>query len=89
MLLEAIKLPREIAVVHCPAHSKGSSKTKRNKELADKAAKAAACQPIHRCTAETTSSADDWPEINNPAQIYTEITQEEHAQWESWGAVKD
>lgn len=38
MLLEAIKLPREVAVVHCPAHTKGSSETERNNELADKAA---------------------------------------------------
>ncbi|KAK4823005.1 hypothetical protein QYF61_024807 [Mycteria americana] len=67
MLLEAIKLPRESTVVHCPAHTKGFNKTERNNELADKAAKAAAHQPIHECTAIMTPSADDWPEINNPA----------------------
>lgn len=54
MLLEAIKLPREIAIAQCPAHSKGSSKIQRNKELAAKAARAAACQPIHQYTAITT-----------------------------------
>lgn len=52
MLLEAIKLPRDISVVRCPAHIKGSSKT----------------------------------EINNPAQIYAQVTQGDHAQWESWEA---
>lgn len=54
MLLEAIKLPREIAIAQCPANSKGSSKIQRNKELAAKAARAAACQPIHQYTAITT-----------------------------------
>lgn len=46
MLLEAIQLPREIAVMHCPAQIKGSSKSRTNNELADKATKAAVQQPI-------------------------------------------
>lgn len=33
MLLEAIKLPREIALVHCPAHSKGSNEMERNNKI--------------------------------------------------------
>ena len=53
------------------------------------AAKAAALQPIHESTSITTPSADDWPDINNPAQIHAAVTQEERARWESWEAVKD
>lgn len=32
MLFEAIQPSREIAVVHCPAHTKGSSKTERSNQ---------------------------------------------------------
>lgn len=35
-----------------------------------------------------TPSTNDWLDLNNPAQIYAEVTQEECAQCESWEVVK-
>jgi len=81
--------PKEIAVVCCPDLTKRFSKTERNNELSNKAAKAAIYQHIHECSAITNSSAENWPEMNNPVQIYADVTQEEQAPWESWEAVKD
>ena len=43
--LDAIQLPKETAVVHCPAHTRDTAAISKENALADAAAKAAARQP--------------------------------------------
>lgn len=41
-LLEAIHLPKKVAIIHCPGHQKGDNPTARGNRMADEAAKQAA-----------------------------------------------
>ena len=48
-LLEAVQLPKEIAVIHCPAHTKDTTEVSKGNALADTAAKGAARHPLREC----------------------------------------
>lgn len=45
-LLEAIHLPRRVAIVHCPSHQKGTSPIERGNQMADQTVKEAAQGPM-------------------------------------------
>ncbi|XP_027708064.1 uncharacterized protein LOC114035876 [Vombatus ursinus] len=45
-LLDAVWLPKEVAVIHVPAHTRGTDPQSLGNAAADKAARAAACKPL-------------------------------------------
>ena len=45
-LLEAVHLPRKVAIIHCPGHQKGAGLIGRGNQMADQVAKEAAQGPM-------------------------------------------
>ncbi|KAK4811224.1 hypothetical protein QYF61_022121 [Mycteria americana] len=61
-LLESVQLAREIAVIHCPAHTKDTTDISEGNALADAAVKAAAQQPLKECmVAISMDNQNEWP----------------------------
>ncbi|XP_064356244.1 uncharacterized protein LOC135324271 [Dromaius novaehollandiae] len=87
-LLEAVQLPKEIAVIHCPAHTKDTTEISRGNALADAAAKAAARQPLKECMgAVPRMDQSEWPNLIDPKTMYEkDCSVEEKKQWEQWEA---
>lgn len=70
-LMEALQLPREIAIMHCPAHSKEKTEIGQGNEVADVATKAAALQPWKPCMAAIpTQNQNKWPGLTDPKAVY-------------------
>ncbi|KAM7077745.1 uncharacterized protein J5F26_016218 [Ciconia maguari] len=90
-LLEWVQLPREIAVIHCPAHIKDTTEISEGNALADAAAKAAAQQPLKECmVAISMDNQNEWPDLIDPKAMYEkDSTAEEKNQWEKWEAEQN
>ncbi|KAK4805208.1 hypothetical protein QYF61_005376 [Mycteria americana] len=84
-LLESVQLPREIAVIHCPAHSKDTTEISDGNALADAAARAAAQQPLkERMVAISMDNQNEWPHLRDPKAMYEkDSTAQEKKPWES------
>lgn len=67
-LLDTIQLPKEIAVVHCPAHKRGTTIISQGNALADAAVKATARQPVIIMVVDMDRSS--WPGVNHPEKLY-------------------
>ena len=88
-LLDTIQLPKEIAVVHCPAHTRDTTVIGQGNALAHAAEKAAARQPAAK-TMAVTSDKSSWPDVDHPKELYqSDVTSEEKEQWKKWEAVED
>lgn len=88
-LLDAIQLPKEIAVVHYPGHTRDTTVISKGNALADVAAKAVARQPAAKIMA-VTSDKRSWPDVDHPKELYQSVvTSEEKEQWKKWEAVGD
>ena len=87
-MLEAVQLPKEIAVIHCPAHTKDTTEISRGNALVDAAAKAAARQPLRECMgAVPRMDQSEWPNLIDPKTMYEkDCSVEEKEQWEQWEA---
>uniref|UniRef100_A0A2D4PU82 RNase H type-1 domain-containing protein n=1 Tax=Micrurus surinamensis TaxID=129470 RepID=A0A2D4PU82_MICSU len=75
-LLEAIQLPKTLAVIHCKAHQKDDSLVTKGNQYADKTGKLAATQPLpqHFLTPALTA---------NPEKPYKDFLDHgEEKQWE-------
>ncbi|XP_056284101.1 uncharacterized protein LOC130202517 isoform X2 [Pseudoliparis swirei] len=85
-LLAAITLPKELAVVKCRAHQKGTDKITEGNAKADEEAKRAAKTP-HVHTVQTTPSSPIDPAILHDAQA--NATTQEKATWKTRGAIEE
>ena len=68
-LLDTVQLPKEIAVVHCPAHTRGTNIISRGNALADAAVKATARQPVIIIMV-VDMDRSSWPGVNHPEKLY-------------------
>ncbi|KAK4825034.1 hypothetical protein QYF61_023038 [Mycteria americana] len=70
-LLELVQLPREIAVIRCPARTKDTTEISKGNALADPAARAAARQPLkERMVAISMDNQNEWPHLRDPKATY-------------------
>ncbi|GAB0210142.1 hypothetical protein GRJ2_003480000 [Grus japonensis] len=90
-LLESVQLPKEIAVIHCPAHTKDTTEISKGNALADVAAKAAAQQSLRECmVALSMVNQCEWTSLMDPKTMYgKDCSTEETKQWEKWEAKQD
>ena len=90
-LTEAIQLPRKIAMMHCPAYTKGKTEISQGNELANAAAKAAALEPWKECVAAIPAqNQNKWPDLTDPKAMYEkDCSVEERKQWEKWEAKQE
>ena len=90
-MLESIQVPKEIAVIHCPAHTKGTTEISKGNALADAAAKAAARQPLKECmVAIPAMDQSEWTKVTDLKTMYEkDCSAEEKEQWKKWEANQD
>lgn len=68
-LSDAVQLPKEIYVVHCPAHARDTTVIRKGNALVDAAVKATAHQPVAK-TMPLTSDKSSWPDVDHPKELY-------------------
>ena len=68
-LLEAVWLPKEVAILHCTGHRKGNDRITQGNHLADEAVKAAASKETDEAPSITMALT---PPVEAPPPKYTE-----------------
>lgn len=71
-LLDAIQLPKQIVVLHRPAHTRDTTVISKGNALADAAAKAAVHQPVVKIVA-VASDKSSRPIVDHPEKLYHQM----------------